>query len=345
MSGHDNQEYMSNYQTRLYAEELAYTSGPARGSRVIQVRNDKLRFEVLPDRGMGIGLLEYAGVPLSWTSSVGPIHSNRVEHPDDGWLRTFSGGALVTCGLTQVGRAAEDHGEHLGLHGRVANEAAYHVGVTDERHPDTAVTVRGTMRETRVFGEYLVLTRQIRTELGSRTITVEDSVTNAGYASSPFMILYHMNFGFPLVSPSARIVVPSSRTHPFDENARQFVQDWDVPTPPKPSIPERVYYHDVLSDAEGHAVAGIVNPELGLGIRLNWSTRSLPRLVQWNMFESGQYTTALEPGNCWTEGRPAERGRGTLATLEAGQTWVGGVSLTVLSQPQEIEALQQISGK
>ena len=335
--------YLSDLAQELCADELVYQSGPGRGSRVITVRNDRLRFEIWPDRGMSIGRFEWAGINLSWLSPVGPIHPHRSEPEGDGWLWTFSGGAVVPCGLLQVGHISVDNGERLGLHGRAAGLQAFDVGVTQDPRSDggPTLTASGTMREVRVVGEFLEWRRTIATTLGSPAVVITDTVTNQGYETSPFMFLHHMNFGYPLVSPQSRIVVPSRKTQPFDENAERYAQSWDVPTAPRAGEPERVYYHDVVADESGRGWAGIVNPTLagGLGIRIDWPLAELDRLVQWNMFASGQYVTALEPGNCWTEGRGAERARGTLKSLEPGETWSADVRLTVVHGSEDIDAL------
>lgn len=316
-----------------------YDDGPGRGSRVIAVVNDRLRFEVLPDRGLGIGLLEYEGIPLSWSSPVGPVHPHYAEYEGYGWLRTFSGGALVTCGLTQVGNPDVDHGEDLGLHGRIANVPAHHVGVTRDNLKEPEINVQGTVRETRVFGPNLVLTRRIATRLGEARVDIVDIVTNAAYVPTPFMVLYHMNFGYPLVSPSSRIVVPAMQSYPVDDEAARFMDSWDRPTLPEPGVPERCYYHEVAADSHEQVEAAIVNPDLQLGVSLVWSHKSLPKLVQWNLFASGEYVAALEPGNCWTEGRTAERARGTLVELAPGQEWIGGVSIRIVKGADSLDEM------
>lgn len=339
----DRNPYLSDPHPELTADELVYQSGPARGSRVIMVRNGPLHFEVWPDRGLGIGRLEWAGINLAWLSPVGPIHPHRYEPDGDGWLWTFSGGALVPCGLSQVGHVSVDQGETLGLHGRAASLQASAVGVTHEVSSErsTTLTVAGTMREVRVFGQFLEWRRTLATTAGTPTITITDVVTNHGYEPAPFMMLYHMNFGYPLVSPAARIVVPAEHTRPFDQNAAHWADTWDVPTTPRPGEPERVYYHDVAVDHRGRGWAGIVNPQLagGLGVCIDWPVERLNRLVQWNMFASGQYVAALEPGNCWTEGRGAERIRGTLQYLQPGETWTADVRLALVRGTEAIAAL------
>jgi len=48
------------------------------------------------------------------------------------WLRSFFGGPLPTCGITNAGLPSEDQGEPFGLHGRVVNAGAENICV-DQR--------------------------------------------------------------------------------------------------------------------------------------------------------------------------------------------------------------------
>src|SRR5713226_3885096 len=77
--------------------ELA--DGKARGMRVADVYSGSgFRFEVLVDRALDIGAAEFAGRPLAW---LFPALGTAAQHEPQGlgWLRTFGGGLMTTCGL------------------------------------------------------------------------------------------------------------------------------------------------------------------------------------------------------------------------------------------------------
>ena len=99
-------------------EPFVFDDGPARGVRALRFRAGGLSFDVLADRGMDIGLFEYRGVPLAWLSRTGVASPAFYEPAGEGWLRSFGGGLLVTCGLTNVGPPGRRGGEELGLRGR-----------------------------------------------------------------------------------------------------------------------------------------------------------------------------------------------------------------------------------
>jgi len=83
---------------------VTLADGPERGVQAADVRTrDGLCFTVLLDRGMDIDQAEYRGLPLAWVSPTGPVAPSFYEARGTGWLRTFHGGLLTTCGLTQAG--------------------------------------------------------------------------------------------------------------------------------------------------------------------------------------------------------------------------------------------------
>jgi hypothetical protein len=59
------------------------------------------------------------------------------------------------------------------------------------------------------------------------------------------------------------------------------------------------------------------NPDFG--VALSYDARTLPEFVQWKMTGVNHFVLGLEPANCWTLGRKAERERGTLQTIAPGE--------------------------
>jgi hypothetical protein len=273
---------------------------------------------------MDIALAEFGGVPLSWQSSGGDAHPAFYDASGAEWLRTAAGGLLMTCGLTYVGAPTEEGG----LHGRVHHLPARHVAA--EGHwvgNDYEMRVAGVVEETGLFRESLRLTRQITSRLGENRIAIHDVVENLGFESAPHMLLYHFNFGFPLLEEETQISFPSRRVVPREPETP--VEGYDRWQKPEPGYREGVYYHeDLVADAEGRASAAVRSPRFplpggagtgALTVHLTWDTRTLPRLVEWKMTGAGAHVLGIEPGNCLVEGRPRERQRGTLVTLGPGQ--------------------------
>jgi len=307
------------------------TEGTEAGVELIQVRTGAgLTYNVSPLRCLDISLTEFDGVPISWQSPNGDAHPGYYNAAGFEWLRTAVGGLLMTCGLRQVGSPDEDQGESLGLHGRIHHTPARQVAAQGSWiGNEYEMVISGIIEETRIFGEYLRLTRKIQSRLGENMILIKDKVENLGFESTSLMLLYHFNFGFPLMSENTKIIFPSKKVIPREaETPLEGYDKWQKPTQ---AYQERVYYHeDIVKSPVGNswAMAIIQNPEFpladggncDLSVHLSWATENLPRLVQWKMPGAGVHVLGIEPANCYVEGRVKERERGTLVILEPGQS-------------------------
>ncbi len=304
--------------------------GPEAGIELIQVRTGSgLSYWVNAFHGLDISLAEFFGVPISWQSVNGEIHPAFYDPRGSEWLRTAAGGLLMTCGLTNVGSPSSDKNEELGLHGRLHHLPARQVVAESYWQADELeMRIKGVVEENRIFGENLRLTREIKSKLGENRIFIEDVVENIGFENSPHMILYHFNFGFPLMTKSTQILFPSKQVRPRENETP--LEGFDRWQEPEVGYQERVYYHEnfmmTKSDRTKTEMASVIiknsnfalQPAIPLAVRLSWSAATLPKLIQWKMPRAGINALGIEPANCLVEGRAAERQRGTLVILEPG---------------------------
>ena len=297
------------------------TDGNERGVRVADFRSGSgLDFTVLLDRGMDVGPAYYRGAPLAWLSPAGFPNPAFFEPEGLGWLRTFGGGLVTGCGLTTLGSPSEDDGEQLGQHGRLSLLPASRVQVGETWEGDEcAFWISGQMRQTRLFGENLRLTRRITTWMGQSRIAIHDVVENLGDAASPLMILYHINLGFPLLDESARLVAAPHTVRPRDAEAEPGLAVWDTFQAPVAGYREQVFYHDLPAGPDGWAAIRLESPRLAQALTLRFDKAGLPNLVQWKQMGCGAYVLGLEPANCLVEGRKKERERGTLRFIQPGE--------------------------
>lgn len=311
---------------------LKCSEGPESEVEKIQVRTGSgLSFYVSPTKGMDISLAEYGGIPISWQSANGDVNPSFYDARGMGWLRTAGGGMLMTCGLTQVGFPCEDNGEMFGLHGRIHHIPARHVVAEGKWiNDDYEMIVRGVVDETSIFGDHLRLTREITSRLGDNLITICDRVENMGFKSSPHMMLYHFNFGFPLMSEETDIFFPNSDVQARDQmTPMEGYHRWESP---QADYVERVYYHTLADSGnrDGNFASVLIrNPKFpciqgtgqdGISVELRWSTKHLPKFVQWKMPGEGIHVLGIEPSNCGVEGRVIERNKGSLIHLEPGES-------------------------
>ena len=297
--------------------------GVERSARMLQVwTGSGLSFNVLADRGMDISTCQYKGVSLTWRSPVGDAHPAYYDAAGANWLWTFQGGLVVTCGLDNFGPPTYDEGEDIGQHGRASSLPARAVNYQTYWKDDTYhLEITGEMRQTRVYGINLALRRRISTSLGSNKIRIEDTVTNEGFSPQPHMLLYDVNIGFPLLSQSARLKFDVEKSVPWDELARQEIDEWMVFGPPVADYVERDYTHKPRADENGWAKVELENPELKLGLRLSFDRTTLPYLAQWKMMREGLYVLAMQPMNTQVWGGRAEvRKQNALPYLQAGES-------------------------
>jgi len=315
--------------------------GTERGVRVADLwTGSGFAFTVVVDRGMDISAATWQGRSLCWHSSTGVVAPQFYEPEGLAWLRGFYGGLVVTCGLTYAGAPCEDEDESLGLHGRFSNLPASHVAVEEGwQGEDYRVSVRGQVRETRVFGENICLTRTVSANLGENRFFLHDAVENEGFDPSEHMILYHINTGFPAVDDGAELVSPTLEATPRDAEAEKGKEGYAQFHTPTPGYAEKVYYHEMATDKAGQVWAAVVNRELGFGAYVKYAKAQLPRFTEWKMLGEGTYVVGMEPANCQVEGRDKERERGGLQFLQPGERREYALEIGALTSAEEIAEL------
>ncbi|ACZ43127.1 conserved hypothetical protein [Thermobaculum terrenum ATCC BAA-798] len=343
----DELERMTGYMFQLAGIQLGeLTDGRARGMRVATVRTGSgFEFQVLLDRAMDIWLAEHAGRPLAWLHPAlgGPA---LYEPRGDGWARTFGGGLVTTCGLTHFGHPEVDQGEELGLHGRISHCAASSCQVREGwQGDDYTLELTGVTRQAVLFGEYLTLERTISTRLGANHLAIHDRVRNDGYRPTPHMILYHCNFGFPVVSPDSEVLLADEAVRPRDEDARAGVDRWHLFEAPQADFREQVFFHQPRVGADGMVRAAIVNRQLGFGAFIRYRAAELPCLAQWKMMGARDYVCALEPANYWETPRHVLREEGRLRFLQPGEEVDYYLEIGALTSVEEVQAFEREIGE
>src|SRR4051812_39200259 len=144
---------------------------------------------------------------LTWLSHGGITAAESFSNRGLDWLQIFGGGLLTTCGLTHVGGPENDLYGERGLHDRISSIPAEIESIIQ---PDPIagkldMSITGKIRQTQALGPSLELRRTISGTLGEATIRIHDEVLNRGNMPAPHMLLYHCNFGWPLVDAGTRI--------------------------------------------------------------------------------------------------------------------------------------------
>ena len=303
-------------------------------------------FTVLPSRGMDISFAQYNGKPLCWRSQTGNVAPTYYEPEEFEWLRSFYGGLLVTCGLTQVGMSCVDNGEKLGLHGRISNIPATDVSTQSEwKDDDYVMKIKGKITQAKVFGENICLTREITARLGENRLFVHDVVENLGFEDVPHMILYHINGGYPAVDEGSSLIARINNVSPRDDEAKIEQKKYNQFSEPTHGFKERVYYLDMAEDKDGFVTAGLVNKTCdngeGFGFYIKYLKRELPRFVEWKMNGEGTYVVGIEPANCRVGGRTKEREANALPFIAPGEKKEYHLEIGILSNRESIEKYEK----
>ncbi len=309
-------------------EQLVVDNGPGRGSRVVWVETGSgLRFKVAVDRGMDIAEAFFNQFNLAWTNQTGVVPPQPLANKGIDWLKGFGGGLLTTCGLMHVGGPESDEHGDRGVHGEYSNTAAE---IESVLQPDPIrgrmdMSITGIMRNAPIFGPALEMRRTISCTLGSPSITIHDEVTNIGNVPAPHMILYHCNFGWPLVDEGTHISWSGELKEGIDKGRSRIYKDGhDHRTCPAPmdehaGTGEAVGFIDPAADEQGMCRCGLYNERIGLSLTMAFRKDQLPWLTNWQHFGKGEYVTALEPGSHPPIGQAKARANGTLIMLAPGE--------------------------
>ncbi len=324
-------KYIGNQAQLGGSRHYVLTDGWGRNLRCIDINSGKgLQYTVVPDRGMDISLASFKGTNLIYLTCNGETHPSFYEPENFGWLRTFAGGLLTTCGLTYLGSPVTDQGEDLGLHGRYSTIPARQVAdlsqwVGDEYH----IKHKGIVEEGHLFGRKLRLEREISSVLGQNSIKITDRISNFGYEPSPYEILYHMNFGYPFLDEDAELIIDPAKTVPRDATAESGMKEFRMFSRPQPGFTEQVFCHTMPALKEGKAIVKLQNSKLGIALSISFDSATLPYLIEWKMMGQGEYVLGLEPSNVPGKNRKLLREENILPFLKPGEVTTNSIEIQI----------------
>jgi hypothetical protein len=269
--------------------------GSGDGARLLQAWTPSgLEVDIALDRGFDIVTARLRGVPVAWLGASGPQPRYMQEPPGYGWLRTFQGGLVTTCGLSHIGSPAElsnqhnlpPHNEdvHHGEHGRYTHQSAQLTGCVITDDDDPAIVLSATIRESSLYSESFELKRQIDLPLYRSDITIRDSVTNIGALPARHELLYHVNLGHPLVSEDAIVHATSGASVRTERIAA-----------PTPIATESVDAWSVDPADDGLATVYLSSPSFGGGLAYSYSVASLPEFLLWKLQRTKSNVVGFAP--------------------------------------------------
>ena len=323
--------------------------GPSDGVDVVTVDNGRFQFDVLPTRGMGLWRGQCDGVRLGWDSPAKfPVHPSRVESTSwggFGWLAGFNEWCC-RCGLASIGNPEDDQASlggmpELTLHGRVANLSAHRLAVeiSEDQHP--RIAIHGTVDEAVLFGSKLRLESTVQTDLGSGAIEIRDRTINLGDQSCEFQLMYHINFGPPLLQEGSKIHASASDVTPYDEHSSTGMSQWSVMQSPEPGRAEECYFITPQPDGDGNVRVVLRNAVGDSAVSVDYPASQLPWLTVWKHLAGigDGYVVGIEPGVSFPNRRSVERAAGRLPTLDPHQTYDTTVRIACHHGAEEVAAV------
>ncbi len=345
---------VTNYEQVGGIETSVLDNGPGKGTRIAWVNTGAgLRYKVVIDRGLDIVDAFYNQYSLAWLSHGGltaprPDASRGLE-----WLYSFAGGLLTTCGLTHVGGPETDEFGERGLHGRISNLPGRVESVIQPALAAGKLTtsITAVVKQSRVFGPSLELKRTISSTIGEPAVRIHDVVTNLGNTPAPHMILYHCNYGWPLVDEGTEILCKgkwASRGMDMDNavfNARRNFKKCSAPIDSHRAGGEGCAFINVAADRKGICTVGLYNRKLGLALVMKYQKKQLPWLSNWQHWGPGEYVTALEPGTNPPIGQAAARQQKKLIHIVPGKSRTYDLEMAILTDKTQIKRFLKTVGR
>lgn len=340
----------------MTSKQLGVTAGPAfsiskhtlhggkqEGSELIEVNNGKMTFWVIPTRGMNVLRVKTGDITLGWTSPVkevvNPAYITLDGRGGLGWLDGFNEW-LVRCGFEWSGHPGMDDGRLMTLHGRVGNTPASKVIFSIDETAPYRIHIRGRVDEKVFkFADYEAWA-EISTEPGSISLRVSDTLTNRSDYEREFQVIYHGNFGPPLLEEGSEFVGAVKQVTPFNANAAKDIATWTTYLAPTRDFGEQVFNIIPFADDRGMTTVMLHNKAANLGIRISYAVSELPYFTLWKNTDTLKegYVTGLEPGTGFAYTRRIERRFGRVPKLAAGASRSFTLDYTILPDAPNVAA-------
>lgn len=317
--------------------------GKSRGVQLVTLHAGSISATVLPTRGLGIWQAHRDNVRFGWNSPVaGPVHPQWVnlgEPSGLGWLDGFDE-LMVRCGLVSNGApefSAEGRLLHP-LHGRIANLPATQVRIEIDEEAGT-VSVHGMVVESRFLFHNLALHSTTRLAVGSSEIRIVDRVENRSNKTEAFQLLYHCNFGPPLLEKGTELIVACEEPVPRDEESTKSLTEWKSYLAPDSNFSEQVFFLHLAVNPSGESLALLTNRNRDLGGYIRYRADNLPCFTLWKNTAGLRdgYVTGLEPGTNFPNPRSVEELAGRVVNVMPGESVGFECAIGMLIGGEEVE--------
>ena len=243
--------------------------------RCILVQNGALEALFNQDNALDIVWVKYKGVNISFLSKNGLNDGKR------DFVGNFEGGFLYTCGMDNISSCVDGKPVHGSLHYKKCDLAyAY--------EQDGVIYVCGEVKECALFGKNLVMKRCFA--VTEHSISIHDTLENQGYLETDYVLLYHINYGYPFLDECLELEMPAIKNDSLTQVAEMNKKDMFRITAPVDGGDEHVYYHTLSKGC-----VRLNNPEKEITVEMLYSVEDFPVTLEWKSMISGDYALGIEP--------------------------------------------------
>ena len=323
-------------QQLAYVREIEYKNGRSSGLKVFDVKNDKLSFQCMIDKCLDINQLSYKGINFNFLSKPGLQGRNHYDTNGDEALRSIMGGMFFTAGFENICPPYVKNNKNYPMHGRIRTTPCENITADSYFDGDDyKIKISGEAREAELFGENLVLRRTIETVFGDKKIILTDEVENQNFRDEPFLVLYHINFGYPLLDEGTEIIIPAKSSKGREEHSEKHIDRYNIMDKAIDNEIEYCFSHNPVVDNDGRVRVAIINENLKLGMKISYDYKNLPYLLQWKSVASGDYVIAIEPANGYF-GRVYEEENNKLFKLKPFEKIINKIEFEIIDGQNEI---------
>lgn len=328
-------------------EQKVLHGGKQEGSKVLTITSKNgLTIALSPTRGMDLLHVNGDGVRLGWDSPVNevvnPAYINLESRNGLGWLEGFNE-MMVRCGYEWTGHPVTKDGRIYTLHGKAGNTPASRVEVTVDEKAPHEIRVRGLLKENTFKKANLETWTELRYVPGAKSFTLHDVLTNRGDYPHDYQIIYHSNFGSPILEKDARFIAPLKSVSPFNDYAKTGLKAWNTYDAPTKDFDEMVFNLVPKADSSGKTLAAVINSKGNKGASIEFDTHQLPLLTMWKNTDTLKqgYVTGIEPGTNYAYPVTVEKEQGRVKQLAPGQSTTFELTYTLLSSASAVNATEQ----
>ena len=328
-------------------EQKVLHGGKQEGSKVITLTSKNgLTIMLSPTRGMDLLRVTGHGVRLGWDSPVNevvnPAYINLESRNGLGWLDGFNE-MMVRCGFEWTGHPVTKDGVIYTLHGKAGNTPASKVEIAVDEKAPYEIRIRGLLKEHTFKKANLETWTELRYVPGSDSFTVHDVLTNQADYPHDYQIIYHSNFGTPILEENARFIAPLESVSPFNDYAKKGLDHWATYGAPTKDFDEMVFNLKPKADSRGKTVAAVINSKGDKGASIEFDTRQLPLLTMWKNTDTLKqgYVTGIEPGTNYAYPVTVEKEQGRVKQLQPGQSTEFTLTYSLLKDAAAVQKVEQ----